>query len=166
MNRKVPAPPGFGFRLPTGAEWEYACRAGTRTRHPNGNDPAGLKIIAWFKDNSEFKTQPVGERQPNGWGVYDMLGNVREWCAEWRAPYSPAEVLDPAGPAKGSHRVIRGGGFADAPERISFSFRGSIPPSWRYGHVGFRIVCAVVVRPVRIAPALPAQPPPPKSTGK
>jgi formylglycine-generating enzyme required for sulfatase activity len=160
LNRKVPAPPGFGFRLPTEAEWEYVCRAGTRTRHPNGNDPADLRSIAWFKDNSEFKPHPVGQRLPNAWGVYDMLGNVGEWCADWLAPYAAAETPDPTGPPKGSHRVIRGGGFADAPERISSSFRGGIPPSWRYGYVGFRIVCAVAVRPVRIAPVLPTQPKP------
>jgi formylglycine-generating enzyme required for sulfatase activity len=166
LNRKVPAPPGFFFRLPTEAEWEYACRAGTRTRHPTGNDPAGLKGIAWFKDNSDFKPHPVGQRAPNAWGVCDMLGNVSEWCADWLAPYSAAETTDPAGPPKGTHRVIRGGSFADAPERVSSSFRGGVPPSWRYGYVGFRIVCAVMVRPVRLAPGVPAQPSQPQPAGK
>lgn len=166
LNRRVPAPAGFVFRLPTEAEWEYACRAGTRTRHPAGNDVAGLKGIAWFKDNSGFKPHPVGERAPNGWGVCDMLGNVSEWCADWLAPYSPAEVTDPVGPPKGRHRVIRGGSFADAPERVSSSFRGGVPPSWRYGYVGFRIVCAATVRPVGPAPVLPVQPPRPKPAVK
>lgn len=158
MNRKVPAPAGYVFRLPTEAEWEFVCRAGAKTRYPNGNDPAGLKFMAWFKDNSDFKTHPVGQRQPNAWGVYDMLGNVAEWCADWLAPFSPTETADPTGPAKGSHRVIRGGSFADVSERISCSFRGGVPPSFRHGYVGFRVVCAVNIRPVRVGPALPAQP--------
>ena len=95
-----------GFRLPTEAEWEYACRAGT-----TGDTYGNLEDIAWCMANSGMRTHPVGQKEPNGFGLYDMLGNVWEWCKDYLAPYPTGAVTDPQGPPSAFHRVVRGGCF-------------------------------------------------------
>ena len=95
---------GSRYRLPTGAEWEYAARGGTV-----GDRYGNLDAIAWYGGNSGDRTQPVGQKAPNAWGLHDMLGNVWEWVQDWHGDYPGGAVTDPRGPGSGSDRVIRGG---------------------------------------------------------
>lgn len=99
-------PDGYIYALPTEAQWEYACRAGSdATRVTN------LDAVAWYVDNAKGETHPIATKQPNAWGFFDMLGNVLEWCSDWFDGYPGGRVSDPAGPAQGVYRVMRGGSF-------------------------------------------------------
>lgn len=100
---------GRTYRLPTAAEWEYACRAGTSTAYSFGDDQSLLKDYGWFKMNSEGRSQAVGTKKPNAWGLYDMHGNVWEWCSDYHGEIASTSAIDPHGPASGSLGVIRGG---------------------------------------------------------
>ena len=117
------------YRLPTEAEWEYACRAGTKTTWNFGDDGERLAEFAWYDANAykagEQYVQRSGQKLPNGWGLYDMHGNVWEWCQDWYARYVPKkkELVDPTGPEKGRHRVWRGGSFASAMENTRSTTR-------------------------------------------
>ncbi|GAK50759.1 hypothetical protein U14_02000 [Candidatus Moduliflexus flocculans] len=134
------------FRLPTEAEWEYACRAGTNAIWPFGNDDAYLEEHAWYDENSERQTHPVGQKRPNAWGLYDMQGNVWEWCADWynrniyqeRGQHEP--VLNPTGPKSGQFRVIRGGGYGSYARLLRAADRGFEAPSQSNAPVGFRLL--------------------------
>ena len=112
---------GYTYRLPTEAEWEYACRAGT-----TGNYADELDWIAWYESNSDDKVHPVGERHPNAWGLYDMEGNLWEYCQDWYSEnyYSQSPGTDPHGPPGGKERVERGGSFRD-PGPSSAAYDGS-----------------------------------------
>ena len=103
---------GHAYRLPTESEWEYACRAGTQQAYSFGPDARELSKYEWYVDNSGGKTRPVGQKKPNPWGLFDMHGNVREWCQDWFGKYAAGPAVDPAGPLRGSVRVIRGGGWS------------------------------------------------------
>ena len=128
------------YRLPTEAEWEYACRAGKRTEYYWGNEMDGR--YAWYFANSERRTHDVGTRKPNQWGLYDMSGNVYEWCYDWyeNGYYSTSPSKNPRGPAQGQRRVVRGGGWADSPSFCRSAFRRSRKPTRRYGDCGFRVI--------------------------
>ena len=136
-----------GYRLPTEAEWEYACRAGTTTPWSLGANQAGLTKHAWFKANGEKTTHPVARKEPNPWGLYDMHGNVAEWCNDFYAEsYGHGEgTLDPSGPASGEERVLRGGSWKSSPASCRSSARYSEPPGFAdvcfgYEAYGFRCV--------------------------
>ena len=144
-----------GYRLPTEAEWEYACRAGTTAPWSFGAGESQLAKHAWFKTNGEKTTHPVGQKDPNPWGLYDMHGNVAEWCNDFYAQsyQHPDGTLDPTGPALGEERVLRGGSWKSSPDSCRSSARYSEPP-------GFADVCfgyeAYGFRCVRRAPEKPA----------
>jgi sulfatase modifying factor 1 len=129
----------LGGRLPTEAEWEYAARAGTRSRYWWGIDMDGT--CAWHQRNSEGRAQPVGKTQANPWGLFDCLGNVWEWCADWwDSAYPPDAANDPKGPPSGSVRVVRGGSWFNFPRLLRVSGRFCCDPALRYYNFGFRPV--------------------------
>jgi len=132
---------GVEYRLPTEAEWEYACRAGTSTGYSFGDDESQLGKYAWFYGNSGYETHPVGEKLPNAWGLYDMHGNVREWCQDWYGRYGKETALvDPTGPASGSRRVLRGGAFNNPPVFVRSADRDyDLLPDFRLNTFGFRL---------------------------
>ena len=116
-----------GYRLPTEAEWEYACRAGTTSKYSFGDDPAKLRSFAWFKANSDRTTHPVGQKAPNPWGLFDMHGNVAEWCEDiYSETYdAKSEAKDPHGPTAGNKRVLRGGSWRTSEDGCRSSARNS-----------------------------------------
>ena len=116
---------GIGYRLPTEAEWEYACRAGSQTRFSFGDDARDLVRHAWFGEAVEKRAHPVAGKLPNAWGLFDMYGNVGEWCWDWydQTYYNLSPRIDPKGAAKGEHRVYRGGGVESGRSRRTDSER-------------------------------------------
>ena len=140
-------PDGYVYRLPTEAEWEYACRAGTTTRFSYGDDPEYVELgeYAWYDENSSSRTHPVGQKKPNPWGLYDMHGNVWEWCLDWYSgSYPGGSVTDPKGPSSGSFRVIRGGSWYVSARFCRSAIRDWFVPSLRHSRLGFRVVLAPV----------------------
>ena len=144
-------PAGYRFDLPTEAQWEYACRAGMTTALNNGLNLTSkdgrcphLDEVAWYGENSDRKTHPVGQKKPNAWGLYDMHGNVYEWCNDLYADYPSRAVTDPTGPASGSNRVLRGGSWDNNAQYCRSAFRYGNDPSNRNSNVGFRVALVPV----------------------
>ena len=134
-----------GYRLPTEAEWEYACRAGSTGVLNVPGGIAKLKTAAWTRKNSQEKTHPCGTLKPNKFGLKDMYGNVTEWCNDWYAPYSGQKEIDPKGPAQGTKRVLRGGSWQDREKNVYSSRRWADDPATAdicqgYDTYGFRCV--------------------------
>ncbi len=136
---------GNGYRLPTEAEWEYAARAGSTTKWSFGNDENRLGEYAWFSGNSGSQTHPVGQKKANGFGLFDMHGNVWEWCEDdWHDNYNGAptdgRAWKPADiSARGSYRVLRGGGWNTSAVDCRSAVRGRYSPGLRIGNLGFRL---------------------------
>lgn len=136
-----------GYRLPTEAEWEYACRAGTTTPFSTGgnvtveqaNYYGTYPYDGYPSGQYRSRTVPVGSFSPNAWGLYDMHGNVWEWCWDWYGPYVDGAVADPAGAASGTYRVNRGGGWNDFGRHLRSAYRAAYPPENKTFNLGFRI---------------------------
>ena len=140
---------GGMFRLPTEAEWEYACRAGTTSALNDGKKLTSdvgrcpnLDKVAWHKENSDSTTHPVGQKKPNAWGLYDMHGNVWEWCQDWYGDYPSGAVTDPVGLGSGNSRVYRGGGWVNRAMYCRSANRAASPPGNSANNLGFRLVRA------------------------
>ena len=138
-------PANCEYRLPTEAEWEYACRAGTSTRFSSGDDPGytNLTNYAWYGDTFGNATHPVGQKLANPWGLCDMHGNVSEWCQNWGSSNLPGGIaLDPQGPATGSYRVVRGAWESWYANGCRSASRLISAPDVRFYIFGFRVVLA------------------------
>ncbi len=137
---------GRVYRLPTEAEWEYACRAGSNTKWSFGDSETSPGDYAWYSGNSDRKTHPVGQKKPNAWGLYDMHGNVWEWCQDWRDAdyYAASPTDDPQGPSAGWLRVTRGGGGYYSARACRSAYRGRGTPDYRSRGLGFRLAFSPV----------------------
>lgn len=171
---------GVTYRLPTEAEWEYACRAGNPRKWCFGDRFLTLDMYAWHADNADSRTHAVGQKKPNAWGVFDMHGNVWEWCQDWYDDYdfeydtrsrrgnprgswatiayafsfeadNKSQVIDPTGPVHGTERVIRGGSWIDRPKECDSASRNCLIPTYREDTVGFR--CVVEASPPASIPS-------------
>ena len=133
------------FALPTEAQWEYACRAGTNSRFYTGNAEASLGGCAWYDGNSGGKTHPVGEKRPNAWGLHDTHGNLWEWCSDWYGGsyYEQSPDQDPEGTDEGVGRVFRGGCWYGILEDVRSARRNRFSPARRNDTYGCRLVCRV-----------------------
>ena len=154
--RKLSEQEGVKYHLPTEAQWEYACRAGTTTDYSFGDDLSELGKYAWYFNEkqvsqkiketmkslniSEVSARRVGQKKPNPWGLYDMHGNVSEWCQDWYAPYGSEKVVsDPMGPAQGGRRVLRGGSCLSDALRMRSAYRHGGDLASRFSGVSFRV---------------------------
>jgi formylglycine-generating enzyme required for sulfatase activity len=145
--KKVSEKTGSVVRLPTDAEWERACRAGTKTTYYTGDAETDLDRAGWYDKNSKSATHPVGQKTPNAWGVHDMHGNVWEWCADWYEDYRAEAATDPQGPTEGRCRVLRGGSWDDSPGNCRSVRRLGFDPGYRSINFGFRVVWLVPKTP-------------------
>ncbi|MBO4545846.1 MAG: formylglycine-generating enzyme family protein, partial [Verrucomicrobia bacterium] len=141
-------PSGYEYTLPTEAQWEYACRAGTTTALNSGKNLSDaekcpeMDEVGWYSYNSNRTTHLVGQKQPNAWGLYDMHGNVFEWCLDWYGDYPTTAVIDPTGPDTGSKRVLRGGAWRTYANLCRSAYRDSKSPDDHYSFYGFRVALA------------------------
>lgn len=137
-----------GKRLPTEAEWEKACRAGSKDKYCFGDDESKLDKYAWYKENSGNRTHPVDQKKPNQWGVHDMHGNVWEWCADWYAGdyYKNSRYKNPKGPSTGGYRVIRSGAWSHSAKDCRSANRFRPRPGSRSTDIGFRCVASRSVK--------------------
>jgi hypothetical protein len=148
--RKLSAREGRTYRLPTEAEWEYACRAGTTTTYCFGDGVVNLGEYAWYGGNSNDQTHSVGQKKANGWGLYDMHGNVYQWCQDWYGAYPQTDQVDPHGPSEGSDRVLRGGSWSDDPRYCRSAYRITFEPGGRNCFLS----CRLALVPFSLQPVL------------
>jgi formylglycine-generating enzyme required for sulfatase activity len=133
----------IGGSLPTEAQWEYAARAGTRTAWSIGNNPDSLKDVAWYNLGSTGNAQEKEKKSANPWGIYDLYGNVSEWCRDWYGPITEEQQTNPTGPQQGTQRVVRGGNWSSTePWSLRSAARFYNMPSDRFDFLGFRVVLA------------------------
>jgi formylglycine-generating enzyme required for sulfatase activity len=139
---KIKEKEGKIYRLPTEAEWEYACRAGSKTQYYFGSSKKLLSEYAWHGNFFTIfgRTHPVATKKPNAWGLYDMHGNVCEWCEDLYSNYPSGSVTDPMGPSNGSYRVFRGGGWFSLARYCRSAYRNRWKPDYRDDYVGFRLL--------------------------
>ena len=130
---------GKNYRMPTEAEWEYAARGGNKSKGYKYSGSNTIGDVAWYESNSDSKTHPVGQKQPNELGIYDMSGNVWEWCSDRFGSYTSSPQTNPTGPTSGSRRVSRGGCWYGDANYCRVLFRGGSSPDSRYGNLGFRL---------------------------
>ncbi|MBQ6657324.1 MAG: formylglycine-generating enzyme family protein [Ottowia sp.] len=145
--RRLSAQEGRSYRLPTEAEWEYAARAGSQTAYCFGDKEGDLGDYAWYRDNSDGRTHPVGEKLPNAWGLYDMYGNVWEWVADWydgNYYASSSDTDNPHGPSAGTQRVVRGGCWNIGAGNCRSANRAKGSPGIRDNDRGFRLALSLV----------------------
>jgi len=128
-----------GLTLPTEAQWEFACRAGTQSAYYFGNDPSSLDKYAWYRNDSGMQTHPVAQKQPNAYGLYDIAGNVWEWVSDWDGDYSSGNATDPVGPSNGSNRANRGGSGEYGASFCRSACRCAFSPGILYYYLGFRV---------------------------
>lgn len=131
------------YRLPTEAEWEWACRAGNAAKYHFGDDANLLREYAWFSDNSEGRSHPVGEKKPNAWGLFDMHGNASEYVIDWMGPRPTGKVIDPRGPQEGVHRMVRSYAYFDPADALGADNQGAYGQDGSMCHFGLRALCEV-----------------------
>ena len=141
--KKASVKTGLTVKLPSEAQWEYACRAGTKTAYYTGDTDADLDRAGWYDKNSDSAPHPVRQKTPNAWGLYDMHGNVWEWCGNWYAPYKAEAAVDPQGPREDQFRVLRGGCWGASLGRCRSTALGREYPEFRFNYLGFRAVADV-----------------------
>ncbi len=132
-------PDGYVYRLPYESEWEYACRAGATNQFHFGDNPDQADAFAWTGENSDAMTHPIGQKQPNAWGLHDMHGNVWEWCFDWFAAYPAQPLTDPVGPPTSKYKLFKGGGWNQDAQFGRASSRFMMSPSNGIHFVGFRV---------------------------
>jgi formylglycine-generating enzyme required for sulfatase activity len=138
--KKLGAKVRQNVRLPTEAEWEYACRAGTATAFSFGDDETALDDYGWYLGNSGGRTRPVAQKKPNAWGLYDMHGNVWQWCSDLHGDYPAAPQIDPQGAGDGPYRIVRGGAYLYGPVQCRSANRAFYAPVDRDIVCGARVV--------------------------
>jgi formylglycine-generating enzyme required for sulfatase activity len=143
---------GRVYRLPSEAEWEYACRAESKSAYSFGDERDSLDDYAWHYKNGDVKSHPVGQKKPNAWGLYDMHGNVWEFCSDWYGEYPKGAISDSDGPREGSGRVVRGGSWGGGTASCRSANRGGSDPSDRGGHGGFRVALSFPEIPKQAEP--------------
>jgi formylglycine-generating enzyme required for sulfatase activity len=140
--KKLNAQTGKNYRLPSEAEWEYAARGGTKSKGYKYSGSNNLAEVGWYYDNSGSTMHPVGTKQPNELGIYDMSGNVWEWCSDWYGTYSASAQQNPIGASSGSARVGRGGGWSGSARYCRVANRYNYSSGRRDGNLGFRLACS------------------------
>ena len=138
--RKLSQMEGKTYRLPTEAEWEYACRAGTSGQYNTGDADAAMAVAGWYADNSNGQTHSVAMKLPNAWGLFDMHGNVWQWCSDIYGDYADGPAVDPQGAKTGKRRVCRGGSWDTSAVECRSAARNDRKPDGHDAICGFRVV--------------------------